>query len=316
MKMLMSSTLAVAVAFAFAAAPAAAGDWGGQDKAENKYGKNIVETAAQAGQFETLLAAAKAAGLAETLSGDGPFTVFAPTDEAFANLPDGALEKLLADPDQLKRILLLHVVPGKVKAEAALKAGSANTAYGQPLAITVNDGQPMVNDAKIVKTDIAASNGVIHVIDKVMLPKSIVGVAASDDRFTTLVTAVKAAGLAETLSGEGPFTVFAPTNEAFAKLPAGTVQTLLKPENKAKLIDILTYHVVAGDVKAASVVELDQVTTLQGGALEVKVKTWGGKTKVTIGEATVVMTDINASNGVIHVIDTVLIPADETASAR
>lgn len=133
--------------------------------------------------------------------------------------------------------------------------------------------------------------------------KTIVGVAAGAGQFNTLVAAVKAAGLADTLSGKGPFTVFAPTDDAFAKLPAGTVDTLLKPENKEKLAAILTYHVVSGKVMAADVKTM-MVKTVNG--KEASVKADGGK--VTIGGAKVVKTDIAASNGVIHVIDTVLMP--------
>ncbi len=133
--------------------------------------------------------------------------------------------------------------------------------------------------------------------------KTIVGVAADSGQFNTLVAAVKAAGLVETLNGAGPFTVFAPTDEAFAKLPAGTVETLLKPENKEKLTAILTFHVLAGKVMAGDVKTMDAKTV---NGKEASIKVDGGK--VTIGAATVVKTDIAASNGVIHVIDTVLIP--------
>jgi uncharacterized surface protein with fasciclin (FAS1) repeats len=135
--------------------------------------------------------------------------------------------------------------------------------------------------------------------------QTVVAIAAGNPDFSTLVAAVKAAGLAETLSGEGPFTVFAPTNEAFAKLPAGTVETLLKPENKAKLAGILTYHVVAGKVMAADV-KTSKVKTVQGGELDVVVKDGA----VTVDGAKVVKTDIVGSNGVIHVIDTVVLPKE------
>ena len=133
--------------------------------------------------------------------------------------------------------------------------------------------------------------------------KTIVGVAAAAGQFKTLVAAVKAAGLVDTLNGKGPFTVFAPTDEAFAKLPAGTLESLLKPENKEKLAGILTYHVVAGKVMAADV-KTSNVKTVNGKEAARKVDAG----KVTIGAANVVKTDIAASNGVIHVIDTVLIP--------
>lgn len=132
---------------------------------------------------------------------------------------------------------------------------------------------------------------------------TIVDIAASNENFTTLVAAAKAAGLVETLSGEGPFTVFAPTDEAFKKLPAGTVESLLKPENKGKLAAVLKYHVVSGKVMAADV-KPGKVTTVQGS--KATIKTTDGK--VTIDGANVVKTDIVASNGVIHVIDAVILP--------
>lgn len=133
---------------------------------------------------------------------------------------------------------------------------------------------------------------------------TIVDVAASNPDFSTLVAAVKAAGLVDTLNGAGPFTVFAPTNAAFAKLPPGTLEDLLKPENKAKLAAILTYHVVAGKVLAADAVKLDKATTVNGADADINVE--GGT--VTIDGATITATDVAASNGVIHVIDTVMLP--------
>jgi uncharacterized surface protein with fasciclin (FAS1) repeats len=136
------------------------------------------------------------------------------------------------------------------------------------------------------------------------MKKDIVDVAATNGSFNTLVAAVKAAGLVDTLKGKGPFTVFAPTDAAFAKLPEGTVEMLLKPENKDKLVAVLTYHVVAGKVYAADVVKIESATTVQGQDVMVKVN--GGK--VMINDANVVMVDVKASNGVIHVIDTVLLP--------
>lgn len=134
--------------------------------------------------------------------------------------------------------------------------------------------------------------------------KDIVDTAVSAGSFNTLVAAVKAAGLVDTLKGPGPFTVFAPTDEAFAKLPKGTFDDLLKPENKAKLAGILTYHVVSGKVMAADVVKLKKAKTVQGSEVKITVK--GGKVKVN--KANVVKTDVMASNGVIHVIDAVMMP--------
>ncbi len=151
--------------------------------------------------------------------------------------------------------------------------------------------------ALVLATSVQASSGSAHE------SKDIVGVAAGAGSFTTLVAAVKAAGLVETLQGAGPFTVFAPTDEAFAKLPAGTVESLLKPENKQKLVAILTYHVVPGKVMAADVKTM-QAGTVNGQKLSVVV----GNDGVTVNNAKVVTTDVAASNGVIHVIDTVVLP--------
>lgn len=134
--------------------------------------------------------------------------------------------------------------------------------------------------------------------------KTIVEVASADDTFSTLVAAVGAAELAETLGGEGPFTVFAPTNDAFKKLPEGTVETLLKPENKEKLIAVLTYHVVAGKVMAKDVVGLSEAKTVQGTTVDIKVEDG----KVFVDGAQVIKTDINCKNGVVHVIDSVILP--------
>jgi uncharacterized surface protein with fasciclin (FAS1) repeats len=138
-----------------------------------------------------------------------------------------------------------------------------------------------------------------------MAQPNIVEVAAGNPDFSTLVAAVKAAGLVDVLAGTGPFTVFAPTNAAFAKLPEGTVESLLKPENKDKLVAILTYHVVAGKVMAADVVKLDKATTVQGGDVSIAASSDG----VMVNDANVLATDVAASNGVIHVIDTVILPS-------
>jgi uncharacterized surface protein with fasciclin (FAS1) repeats len=132
--------------------------------------KDIVDTAVQAGSFNTLAKALQAADLVSTLKGNGPYTVFAPTDEAFAKLPEGALQSLLDNPEQLKKVLLLHVVPGKVMAADVMKMDSAKTAEGSDLSIEVRSNKVMVNDSTVTKTDIVASNGVIHVIDSVILP--------------------------------------------------------------------------------------------------------------------------------------------------
>jgi uncharacterized surface protein with fasciclin (FAS1) repeats len=164
----MKQTLALGLLFALAALPAAAGDCGSSRAVQ----ANIVETATSAGSFTTLLAAAEAAGLDATLTGAGPYTVFAPTDEAFAKLPDGAVEALLADPDALREILLYHVVPGRVLSSQVIGLDSATTAQGSDVSFKVADNGVLVNDARVISPDIQASNGVIHVIDTVIMPTS------------------------------------------------------------------------------------------------------------------------------------------------
>ncbi len=272
---------------------------------------DIVDTAVSAGSFKTLVAAVKAAGLVDTLKGKGPFTVFAPTDEAFAKLPAGTVETLLKpeNKDKLVAILTYHVVPGKVMAADVVKVKEAKTVQGQSVAVTVNDKGVKIDNANVVKTDISCSNGVIHVIDQVILPREeakspdVVDTAVKAGKFNTLVAAVKAAGLVDTLKGEGPFTVFAPTDEAFAKLPEGTVESLLKPENKDKLVAILTYHVVPGKLLAKDVVAAGEVKTVNGKTAKISTDK-GAK----IDGASIVATDVECANGVIHIIDAVILP--------
>jgi len=294
---------------------------------------DIVETAAANGNFTTLLAAAEAANLVDALKGEGPFTVFAPTDDAFAALPDGTIEALLEDTDALAAILTYHVVAGEVKAEQVVNLNSAQTLNGESVTITVTEeGDVMIDNAKVIATDIETTNGIIHVIDAVILPSSasskvasLGANAASDGRpagapslnmkrtgppiyglankagLKTLAAAIEAVGLNKTLNTGGPFTVFAPTEEAFAALPEGTLEALLQdPET---LTNILLYHVVAGEVTAADVVGLTEATMLNGETVSISVN--GG---VMVNDANVIATDIFAKNGVVHLIDKVLIP--------
>ena len=266
---------------------------------------DLLTRAAAAGSFNTLAAAIKAAGLVGTLSGSGPYTVFAPTDAAFAKLPAATLNTLLANPDLLAKVLTYHVVPGKVLAADVVNLSSATSVQGSPISIAVVNGKVVLNgNSTVTATDITASNGVIHVIDTVILPPfDIVDVATLNGNFTTLLTAVKAAGLVDTLRSAGPYTVFAPTDAAFAKLPAGTVSALLKDPDALR--NILLYHVVPGKVMAADVVGLTSATAAQGGTIRIAVV--NGKV-VLNGSSTVVATDVAASNGVIHVIDSVILP--------
>ena len=305
---------------------------------------DIVDTAVAAGNFNTLVAAVQAAGLVDTLKGEGPFTVFAPTDEAFAKLPPETLAAALADPQGLlTQVLLYHVVPGKVMAADLSDGMEATTAQGEAVKFTLGDASAMVNNANIIATDIETSNGVIHVIDTVILPPSITGAAAAEEAmteepvveemvteepaaeassaeatmemadivdtavaagsFNTLVAAVQAAGLVDALKGDGPFTVFAPTDEAFAKLPAGAVDALLA-DPSGDLTQILLYHVVPGKVMAADLSDGLEAATLQGDKVTFKLSDGGAM----VNDANIVTTDIETSNGVIHVIDSVIMP--------
>lgn len=268
----------------------------------------IVEVASEAGQFETLLAAAKAAGLADALSSSGPFTVFAPTDEAFAKLGKHTINDLLKPENKQKLVSILtyHVVSGELPAKKVVGSNDATTLNGQRIDFKASSKGAFVDNVRIIATDVDASNGVIHVIDSVIMPesKNLVEIATSDGRFSILAKALQAAGLVDAVTGDDALTVFAPTDAAFEKLPAGTLEQLLKPENRDTLVKILTYHVVPGRVYARDAVGAQRATSLQGGAVRVGINDG----RLTINDANVVNSDIEASNGVIHVIDSVILP--------
>jgi transforming growth factor-beta-induced protein len=272
--------------------------------------KNLVETAIAAGQFTTLASLLTKSGLVDTLATGGPFTVFAPTDSAFAKVPKGTLDALAENPAQLKSVLLYHVVPGRVTASDVVKLNSAKTLEGRSVGVKVVKGSVYVDQAKVTTPDVMASNGVIHVIDSVLIPKAtpaaraknIVQTAVAAGQFKTLASLLTKAGLAGTLQGKGPFTVFAPTDAAFARVPKATLAALGK--DRAKLRAVLLYHVVKGKVTAAQAMKLPSAKTLNGKPLKIRVN--GGR--VLIGGATVTKADVMSSNGVIHVINKVLIP--------
>lgn len=270
--------------------------------------KNIVDTAVGAGNFKTLAAALTAADLIDAVKGPGPFTVFAPTDEAFAKLPKGTVETLLKPENKAKlaAILKYHVVPGKVMSKDVVTVKGAKSLNGQRIDVKVDGKKVMIDGATVTSVDIACTNGVIHVIDSVILPAdaNIPAVADKAGAFKTLLAAAKAAGLVDALSGDKDLTVFAPTDEAFAKLPKGTVEDLLKPENKDKLAGILKYHVVEGRVYSEDALAAKSAKTLQGASVKISVKDGAAY----VDGAKILTTDIDASNGVIHVIDSVILP--------
>lgn len=238
----------------------------------------------------------------------GPFTVFAPSDAAFAKLPKGTLETLLKPENKHKLVELLkyHVVSGRVLAADVVKLPGAESLNGQRVTLHVEDGKVSVAGARVAATDILCSNGVIHVIDAVLLPAELdlVALAQKAGTFRTLLAAAQAAGLAETLAKDGPFTLLAPTDEAFAKLPKGTLEMLLKPENKDKLATILKAHVIQGRAFADQVGMLKSMHALSGAELAIHPDGDG----LRIAGARVLRADLQAKNGVVHVIDTVIVP--------
>jgi len=269
---------------------------------------DIVDTAIAAGDFDTLVTALRAADLTQTLKGPGPFTVFAPTDRAFDQLPAGLLDQLLQpeSKDLLTEILTFHVASGELFASDVVQATGVLSLQGQKVDFTFPGGTPLIDGAGLVTTDIVCTNGVIHVIDSVLLPAqaNLAETAASAKVFNTLLVAVRAAGLGSALTGTDELTVFAPSDRAFAKLPAGTVDDLLKPENLPELIAILQNHIVAGRVYSEEVLASDKLTTIGGGELPVVVNPGDA----TVAGASLLALDIDASNGVIHVVDEVLLP--------
>jgi len=279
---------------------------------------DVVETAVAAESFQTLVAALKAANLVDALKADGPFTVFAPTDDAFAKLPRGTVARLLKpeNRDRLRAILTYHVVPGRLEAADLLASPSPTSLNGAPLPVSLRNGRVGIQKASLVTPNILCSNGIIHVIDAVLLPieEGVLDVAKRAGTFGTLLAAVEAAGLRNTLTGTGPFTVFAPTDEAFAKLPEGTLPELLKPANRAKLAAVLARHVVRVRITAANALRAGSVRTLAGDAVQVALRDG----VLRVGEATLVNADLEARNGIIHVIDRVLLPppADRRRAVR
>lgn len=279
-------------------------------------GSDIVDTAVAAGSFNTLAAALEAAGLVETIKDANSLTVFAPTDEAFEKLPKGTVESLLKpeNKDQLIAVLTYHVAKGRVRAQEVAGLRTVETLNGQRVDIAVNEGRIQLNESNVISADIRASNGIIHVIDEVLIPESkkIPEIAQRAGNFGTLVTALQEAKLVEPLLGDGPFTVLAPTDDAFSALPEGTVASLLKPENRDELQRILKYHVVQGRLYSDDFLKNRTYTTLAGVKVKLTFKDGGFKAN----SSDVVASDIDAANGVIHVIDAVLLPEKmSTASA-
>jgi len=270
----------------------------------------VVDVVVGSPDHTTLEAAVIAADLAGTLSGDGPFTLFAPTDAAFDALPAGTVDDLLADPSgALTDVLLYHAISGDIRSTDLTDGQIATTVNGKDVTVTINTDGVFINDAQVTVADIVTDNGVVHVIDAVLIPPrvTVVDIVVGSDDHTTLETAVLAADLAGTLSGDGPFTLFAPTDAAFAALPAGTVDELVS-DPMGPLTDILLYHAIAGDIRSTDLSDGQMATTINGSDITVTINMDG----VFINDAQVTVADIVTDNGVVHVIDAVLLPTSST----
>ena len=269
---------------------------------------SIMDIVAESEAHTTLEAAINAAELNETLDGEGTFTLFAPSDDAFAALPEGTVDALLNDIPALTEILLHHVVGSVAMAQDLNDGDVIETLNGTDVTVTVDGMTYMIDMANVTVANIEASNGVVHVIDMVLIPAqepelpSIMDIVTESEAHTILEAAINAAGLNELLDGEDPFTLFAPTDDAFDALPEGTVATLLASIDE--LIEVLAHHVVGGTFMTEDLNDGDVLTTANDDNLTVTVD---GMTYM-IDMATVISANIEASNGVVHVIDMVLIP--------
>ncbi|MCB9554966.1 MAG: fasciclin domain-containing protein [Deltaproteobacteria bacterium] len=278
--------------------------------------QSIAQIAAGDPQFSILTAALTKAGLVETLAGNGPFTVFAPDNQAFAAAGITSLDSFSVD--QLKQILLYHVVPARVMAKdvqagTVLSAADLTLFVGTQSGVSLNGGSGVTGGAAVVTTDIEARNGVIHIIDRVLLPPDIVG-CATYGNLTGLSGAVAAAAqlsdgtpVLDALKGPGPYTVFAPTNEAFAALNA--------TPSAEQLRDVLLYHVVAGATASSAIPALapSLLTNRWDNPLSLLFDTQAG---VKVNAANVKIADIKCTNGIVHAIDKVLLPPNVVEMAR
>jgi uncharacterized surface protein with fasciclin (FAS1) repeats len=267
----------------------------------------VVDVIVNSPDHTILETAVLASGLNVPLSGPGPMTVFAPTDAAFDALPAGTLDAVLADNALLTAILTYHVAPLSALSTDLSDGMQVFTLNGATVTVTINGDGVFINDAQVTVADIVADNGVVHVIDAVLLPptpatNTVVDIIVNSPDHNTLETAVVAAGLVETLSSEGPFTVFAPTDAAFSVIPAGVLQSILA--DTELLTSILTYHVVGANALSTDLSDGLEVATLNGANVLVTINGDG----VFINDAQVIVADIVADNGVVHVIDAVLLP--------
>ena len=289
--------------------------------------------------LSTLVAAVTEAGLVDTLNGPGPFTIFAPSNDAFAKIPEADLNAVLADKATLTKILTLHVVPEQMSADDLISAGMATTVEGQDITFSGDADNIEVNgQAAVVCANVQTANATVFIIDSVLMPEAMssgsgastepsgpacaavpadgagsftgmaeapAATAASNNPvLSTLVAAVTEAGLVDTLNGPGPFTIFAPSNDAFAKIPEADLNAVLA--DKATLTKILTLHVVAGKMSAADLAKAGTATTVEGQDITFS----GDASSLQVnGQAAVVCGDVQVANATVHIIDSVLMPS-------
>ena len=279
--------------------------------------RNVVETIDNQSDLSMLADLLDRANLTDALNGTGPFTVFAPSNEAFEMANQTMLQELTEgnNTENLTQLLTYHVVPGRIVLNETTENQTLTTLQGQKLVLKNNDTGFYVNDAMISESNLIATNGVVHVIDEVLeTPESIAQIVKENENFSSLEAALEAAGLMETLNGSGPFTVFAPTDDAFDEIDPALLDWLLTQDTDT-LSQILRYHVVAGEVYSWQLEDNTTLNTLEGSPLNVTVmNTTDGQTMIMVGNATILISDIVASNGVIHVIDAVLLPPSLNAT--
>lgn len=262
--------------------------------------KDIVATAASDGRFQTFVRALRTANLAETLKQKGPFTVFMPVDEAFKKLNPDVGTRLFNDTSRLRKMVKYHVVPGRVTSSDMERLDAIQTWLGRRLAIDSARGLK-VDGARVVRADLECRNGLIHVIDAVLVPRDdLIETARKAGTFATFLKALEAAKLTDMLRKAEPFTLFAPTDEAFGKLPAETLQRFLEDPEKMK--SVLTMHLVRGSVPTAELAKMESVKTLHGA--EIRIDASEG---LKVAGANVVKADMAAANGVIHAVDAVIL---------
>jgi len=272
--------------------------------------ESVVDIALSTPNFSTLVSFLQAANLVETLKKAKDITVFAPTNEAFAKIPSEVVEKLKANPELLKQVLLYHVAPSNLDASKVTTSQSVATLQGEELKVSLKEGSAFLNDSKITAVDVFAKNGTVHVIDTVLVPnevlkaisaptQSLFDIAQQAGSFKVLLQAAEIAGLTDALKGPGAFTVFAPTDEAFNKL-GPVLQDVVK--DKPLLTSILTYHILDGVKLAKDVLAATSFVTLNGKSIMIDASS------AKINRSQIIKTDLVGTNGVIHVIDTVLLP--------